>query len=293
MKKFVKVLICLVILAAIVGVFGAVYTVKENQYAAVMQFGKIVRVDETAGLKIKIPFIQTVTFIPKSIQINDTAASDVITEDKKSMIADNYTLWKVTDPIKFAQTLSASTAMANDRTSVATYNATKNIISSMTQDEVIAARGEKLTTLITEDANRNMGNYGIEIVKTEIKSLDLPEDNKEAVYERMISERNNIAASYTAEGKAEAQKIRNETDRQVIVMKAEAEKQADVLVAEGEQAYMQKMAEAYNDPDKANFYAFLRSLDALKTSLLGGNKTVILDKESELAKILYGAGLVS
>lgn len=293
MKKAWKVLLPLFLVIILVAAFGALYTVKENQYAAVMQFGKIVRVDETAGLKMKIPFIQTVTFIPKSIQINDTAASDVITEDKKSMIADNYTLWKVTDPIKFAQTLSASAAMANDRTSVATYNATKNIISSMTQDEVIAARGERLTKLITEDANRNMGNYGIEIVKTEIKSLDLPEDNKEAVYERMISERNNIAASYTAEGKAEAQKIRNETDRKVTVMKAEAKKQAAVLEAEGEQAYMQKLSEAYNDPEKARFYSFIRSLDALKTSLLGGNKTVILDKESEIAKVLYGEGLVS
>ncbi len=292
MKKAGKVILLIVIIVVLIAAFGAFYTVKENQYAAVMQFGKIVRVDETAGLKFKAPFIQSVTYIPKSIQINDTAASDVITEDKKSMIADNYTLWKVTDPIKFAQTLSASTAMANDRTSVATYNATKNIISSMTQDEVIAARGEKLTSLITEDANRNIGNYGIEIVKTEIKSLDLPEDNKEAVYERMISERNNIAASYTAEGKAEAQKIRNETDRKVTVMKAEAKKQAAVLEAEGEQVYMQKLAEAYNVPEKADFYKFLRSLDALKESLTGGNKTVILDKDSELARIIYGAGLV-
>ena len=284
MKKFVKVLICLVILAAVVGVFGAVYTVKENQYAAVMQFGKIVRVDETAGLKIKIPFIQTVTFIPKSIQINDTAASDVITEDKKSMIADNYTLWKVTDPIKFAQTLSASTAMANDRTSVATYNATKNIISSMTQDEVIAARGEKLTTLITEDANRNMGNYGIEIVKTEIKSLDLPEDNKEAVYERMISERNNIAASYLAEGEREAKEIRNKADRDVEIEVAQARSQAEIIKAEGDAEYMRILSEAYDSSKKAEFYTFMIALDAMKKSM-NGEKTLILGEDSPLAEL--------
>lgn len=289
MKKFIKAVLVLIAAAAVVIMVSSLYTVKENEYAVVMQFGKITKVESEPGLKIKIPFVQTRTIVPKAVQLYDIAPSDVITKDKKSMIADTYIMWQVTDPIKFAQTLNCSIVGAQDRTSVAVYNATKNIISSMSQDEIIAARGENLTSLITSDANESIGGYGIVITKAEIKSLDLPEDNKEAVYERMISERNNIAASYEAEGKAEAQKTQNETDREVTVMKAEAEKQAAILEAEGETAYMQKLQEAYDSEDKADFYNFIRSLDALKTSIQGGNKTIILDKESPIAQLFYGA----
>lgn len=289
MKKFIKAVLVLIAAAAVVIMVSSLYTVKENEYAVVMQFGKITKVESEPGLKIKIPFVQTRTIVPKAVQLYDIAPSDVITKDKKSMIADTYIMWQVTDPIKFAQTLNCSIVGAQDRTSVAVYNATKNIISSMSQDEIIAARGEKLTSLITSDANESIGGYGIVITKAEIKSLDLPEDNKEAVYERMISERNNIAASYEAEGKAEEQKIQNETDREVTVMKAEAEKQAAILEAEGETAYMQKLQEAYDSEDKADFYNFIRSLDALKTSIQGGNKTIILDKESPIAQLFYRA----
>ena len=287
-RRFIAVLAGVFVLATLM---GALFTVREDQYAAVLQFGRIVRVESTSGLKFKLPVVQTVTYIPKAVQLYDTSASDVITEDKKSMIADNYILWRVTEPVKYVQTLSASSAMAEDRAAVAAYNATKNIISSMTQDEIIASRGERLTTLITTDANNNVGNYGIEIVKVEIKALDLPEDNKEAVYERMISERNNIAASYKAAGDAEAQKIRNETDRQVTILTAEAKKKAAILEAEGEAMYMQTLSEAYNDPDKADFYNYVRGLDALKLSMSGKDKTLILDSSSELARILYGADL--
>lgn len=286
MKKTKIVIVLLVIVG--IFVFGkSFYTVAENEYAVVTQFGKIQYVVSEAGANFKIPFMQTVKKIPKELMIYDINQSDVITSDKKSMIADDYILWRITDPVKFAQTLNYSINSAEDRSSVAAYNATKNVISSMTQDEIIAARGTKLTELITKSANASIGEYGIEIVKTEIKLLDLPDDNKEAVYERMISERNNIAASYTAEGKAEAQKIMNLTDKNVSVMLAEAQKQAAVLEAEGESEYMKTLAEAYNDESKAEFYTYIRSLDALKNSLQGDDKTIILDKDSAIAKLFY------
>lgn len=264
------------------------FTVGQREFAAVRQFGKVVRVVGEPGLHIKVPFIQSVQKISSAIQIYDVPASDVITKDKKSMIADNYILWQVENPLKYIQSLNAIEARAEERIEAAVYNATKNVISSMSQDEVIESRGEKLTQLITEQSNSDMGEYGILILQSQIKSLDLPDDNKEAVYERMISERQNIAASYTAKGQAEAQKIRNETDREAAIMKAEADKQAAILTAEGEAEYMAVLARAYNNPEKADFYNYLRGLDALKTSMQGGRKTLVLDKESELAKILYG-----
>ncbi len=289
MKGKIKwIVIGVVLLFAVSVAGGAFYTVPMNQYAAVRQFGRIVDIESEPGLKIKVPFIQNVQLISKTLKLYDVPLSDVITRDKKSMIADNYVLWKVVDPTKYVRTLEAMDTRAEERIEAAVYNAQKNVISSMSQDEIIEARGEKLTQLLTDEANSDIGDYGIEVVVAEIKSLDLPDDNKEAVYTRMISERQNIAASYKAQGESEAQKIRNETDKNVIVMKADAQKQAEILEAEGEAEYMKILQEAYNTSEKADFYNFTRSLDAFKKSLSGSNNTVILDKDSELAGLLYG-----
>ncbi len=290
LKRFRIVLVVVLVLAVIV-VGNSLYTVTNDKYAVVRQFGKIVAVNDTAGLCVKVPFIQEVTYVPKNIQLYDIAPSDVITMDKKSMIADDYVMWKVVDPTKFVKSLNGSITGAQDRVSVAAYNATKNIISSMSQDGIIEARGEKLTNMITEGANSYIGNYGISINKAVIKVLDLPDDNKSAVYDRMISERQNIAAAYKAQGEADAQKIKNETDKEVSIKKAEANKQAEVIKAEGEAEYMKTLQEAYNTPEKADFYNFTRSLDALETSLKSGDKTIILDKDSPLVQVLYGQGL--
>ncbi len=290
MKKTLgKIALTIVTIVVLMVLTGSFYTIHPKQYAAVRQFGKIVRIEDQPGLRFKIPFIQSVQKISAATMLYDIPASDVITRDKKSMIADDYVLWVVTDPKKYIQTLNALEPRAQERIEAAVYNATKSVISSLSQDEVIAARGEKLTSMITEDSNSDIGAYGIQIISAQIKALDLPDDNKEAVYERMISERQNIAASYKAEGDAKAQKIRNETDKEVKVMKAEAQKQADVLEAEGEAEYMKTLSAAYDTSDEAEFYNYIRSLDALKKSLTGTNKTLILDKDSELAKILYGS----
>jgi membrane protease subunit HflC len=178
---------------------------------------------------------------------------------------------------------------ADERIEAAVYNAVKNTISSMTQDEIIASRGETLTGRITGEANSDIGQYGVEILTAEIKTFSLPEDNQEAVYARMISERENIAAGYEASGKAQAQNIRNETDKDVGLLIADAEKEAAIKIAEGEEEYMKILQDAYNSEDKAEFYEYIRGLDSLKKSLSGtGKKTLILDRDSELVQILYG-----
>ena len=283
----IPIIIAVLLIVFIYLVGSATYIVHQNEYVTVRRFGKIVSIVSEPGLHIKTPFIENTQSISGKIVLYDIPASDVITKDKKSMITDTYVLWKVSDPLKYVQTLNALSARADERIEASVYNATKNAISSMTQDEVIDARGEYLTNLITEEANADMNGYGITIVQAQIKALDLPDDNKNAVYERMISERNNIAASYTAQGDAEAQKIHNETDKQVAIIKAQAEKSAAVLEAEGEAAYMETLSKAYDTEDKAAFYSYIRGLDSLKNSLKG-DKTIILDKDSELAKILYG-----
>jgi membrane protease subunit HflC len=125
------------------------------------------------------------------------------------------------------------------------------------------------------------------LLAVETKSLDLPDENKAAVYERMISERNNIAATYKAEGEEEAKEISNNTKAEIIVMQSQADAQAEETVAKGEAEYMRILGEAYNDPDKADFYLFLRSLDAAKKTMRGNNKTLIIDENSPIADIFY------
>lgn len=274
--------------AVVIAVGASVTVTQQNEYKLIRQFGKVDRVISSSGISFKIPFIESTQSLPKEILLYDLAASDVITKDKKTMISDSYVLWKISDPLKFAQTLNSSVESGESRINTAVYNATKNAISSMSQDQVITSRDGELSDMVMEAIGTNMDQYGIELLKFETKQLDLPDDNKEAVYERMISERDNIAATYKAEGNSEAKVIRNKTDKEVAIQISDAKKQAEILEAEGEQEYMKILAQAYGEEDRSEFYSFVRSLDALKTSMKGEDKTVILSADSPIAQIFEG-----
>ena len=274
--------------AVVVAVGASVTVTQQNEYKLIRQFGKVDRVISSSGISFKIPFIESTQSLPKETLLYDLAASDVITNDKKTMISDSYVLWKISDPLKFAQTLNSSVENGESRINTAVYNATKNAISSMSQDQVITSRDGELSDMVMEAIGTNMDQYGIELLKFETKQLDLPDDNKEAVYERMISERDNIAATYKAEGNSEAKVIRNKTDKEVAIQISDAKKQAEILGAEGEQEYMKILAQAYGEEDRSEFYSFVRSLDALKTSMKGEDKTVILSADSPIAQIFEG-----
>ena len=287
MKTIKNALLVILLFAALILGTSSIVVTYENEYSLIRQFGKIDHVVSEAGISFKIPFLQSVDKLPKHTLLYDLPASDVITSDKKTMICDSYILWHITDPQKFAQTLNSSVSNAENRLDTIVYNSTKNVISSIPQDDVISGRDGELSAAIMANIGTSLEQYGIELLSFETKQLDLPSDNKAAVYERMISERDNIAATYTAEGNSEAQMIRNSTDMEITVMLSEAEKEAEILIAEGEAEYMRVLADAYNDPSKTEFYSFVRSLDALKASLKGDNKTVFLTPDSPIAQIFY------
>lgn len=284
-----NVIIALAGLAVLFAAGMSLTVTRQNEYKLVRQFGKVQRVIDQPGLSLKIPFIETTATLPKQTLLYDLAPSDVITRDKKTMITDSYVIWKISDPLKFARTLNSSIENGESRINTAIYNATKNAISSMSQDEVITSRDGELSAMVMDAVDDNMEQYGISVMLFETKQLDLPDDNKEAVYERMISERDNIAATYTAEGSSEAKVIRNTTDKEVAIQISEAQKQAEILEAEGEQEYMRILAEAYGEEGRTEFYSFVRSLDALRNSMKGENKTVILSSDSPIAQIFDGA----
>ena len=292
-RKFGRLIpICIVVVLLVLANASVVVTYP-NEYTIIKQFGKIESMRETPGLSLKLPFIQTVEKIQNEMLLYDLAVSDVMTKDKKSMIADCFVLWEIEDPYKYTQTLSAQKSNAEFRIDTIVYNSLKNVISSLSQEEVISGRDGALTKAIMENIGGTLEQYGIRLLAVETKSLDLPDENKNAVYERMISERNNIAATYQAEGQEEAKQIANKTTAEIIVMQSQADAQAAEIIAKGEAEYMRILSEAYNDPEKADFYLFLRSLDAAKATMTGGDKTLIVDETSPIAQIFYSSGYSS
>ena len=287
MKKKSVFIIAVVAVLAIMIINSGMVVTYPNEYTVIKQFGRIESIRQEPGLSMKIPFIQTAEKIENEVLLYDLAVSDVMTKDKKSMIADCFVLWKIEDPYKYTQTLSAQKSNAEFRIDTITYNSLKNVISSLSQEEVISGRDGELAKAIQDNIGDTLEQYGIELLAVETKSLDLPDENKNAVYERMISERNNIAATYQAEGQEEAKEISNNTNAEIIVMQSEADAQAEEIIAKGEAEYMRILSEAYNDPEKADFYIFLRSLDAAKATMTGNNKTLIIDETSPNAQIFY------
>lgn len=286
MAKTVKYVLILLLLF-VTGLNSIVIT-EANEYTLIKQFGEVIGVKDTAGPSFKIPFVQSTQKIPRKKMIYDLIPSDVTTRDKKVMNVDSFVLWEITDPVKYLSSLNASIEKAEVRLDNVVYNSIKTVMSATSQEDIISGRAGELAKAITDNLGTSMDNYGIRILAVETKKLDLPDSNKESVYQRMISERNNIAAQYTADGDYQSSLIHNETDKTAKEKVAKAEAEAEMIKAEGEAQYMQILSNAYNDESKADFYNYVRSLDALKASLKGENKTIILNKDSELARILYG-----
>ncbi len=291
MKKKTIIIGIIAAIFIVITAAASCYCVEENEYAYVIRFSKIERIEKTAGLHFKVPFTDSVKFFPKNIQLYDLAPSDVLTSDSKAMSVDSYVLWKISDPMMFYKTLG-SIPEAQNRLDAATYNALKNIIGTMSQDSIITPSVDDgrsdLNVVVYDQVKSATTDYGIEITDVKIKRFDLPAENEEAVYQRMISDRNQTAEKYRAEGTSEATKMKNDVDKQVNIIVSDAKAQAEEIVAAGEKQYMQLLAETFNTADKESFYIFMRSLDTLKNSLNGEQKTVILGPDSELAKILQG-----
>ena len=282
----------LVVLLAAVLLAGSCFTVAENEYACTVRFSKIISTTAESGLHFKVPFLDTVKYFSKATQLYDIPPSEVLTSDKQNMTVDCYILWSISDPKLFYQTLG-STSVAEQRLDALTYNELKTVMGTLAQSDIInmedGAKRNDIYGNIASDVNSLAKTYGIHVEDVKIKQFDLPESNLNAVYGRMISERNQMAEKYTADGNYEASIIRNDVDKKVNIMISDAQAEAAKREAEGEQEYMRLLAEAYDSRDKQEFYEFTLALDALKSRLNGSDKTVILEGNSDLAKILMGA----
>lgn len=291
MKKRNILLIVVLVLVLIVAA-ECLFTVREDEYACTVRFSKIIATTDQAGLHFKMPFVDSVKYFSKATQLYDIPPSEVLTSDKQNMTVDCYVLWSIADPKLFYQTLG-SKSVAEQRLDALTYNELKTVMGTLAQADIInmddASKRNDIYGGIATDVDALARTYGIRVEDVKIKQFDLPESNLNAVYNRMISERNQMAEKYTADGNYEASIIRNDVDKQVNILVSDANAQAAKLEAEGEQKYMEMLAEAYDTQDKKDFYEFTKALEALKASLNGNEKTVILDGNSELAQILMGA----
>ena len=288
MKKIIALVIAFVLVLCLA---NSMYTVQENEYACTVRLAKIIETTSTPGLHFKVPFLDSVKYFSKAATLYDIPPSEVFTSDKQNMTVDCYVLWRIEDPLLFFQTLD-NTAKAEDRLNAITYTILKNTMSKMAQADIINMNDGAERNIIYEgiaaDVDEEANKYGIQVVDVKIKRFDLPASNLNAVYNRMISERQQMAEKYTADGNYDAALIINNVEKQVNILVSNAQAEAAALEAEGEAEYMRLLAEAYDTPDKKAFYEFTLALDALKKSLTGTEKTVILDADSELAQILMG-----
>lgn len=254
-----------VVILILLGVFLAnVFVVKEGEYKVVRQFGEVVKIIEEPGLNVKTPFIQSVTTVPKYQMLYDEAGYEINTRDKKRMLIDNYVVWRVTDP---EMTISELANIVNAETKMSefVFSVVRSELGQLNYDDIIndekSSRGS-LNDRVTERVNALMEGYGVVVTDVRMRRTDLPPENEQSVFTRMISERQSTAQDYLSRGDAKKNKIMAETDRAVREMLAKAEADASTIVGQGEG----EAAKIYNDAfsKDAEFYALYRTLESYK-----------------------------
>ena len=262
---------------------------KENEYRVVRQFGEVVAIHEEPGIKMKVPFIQSVTTLPKYQMTYDVSEAEINTKDKKRIIIDNYAVWEVVDPIDMI-TNAVTIVNAESRMEEFIYSVVRTELGQLNYDEIIndenSSRGS-LNDNVTERVNELLekDKYGIQVVDVRMKRTDLPEENEQSVYTRMISERDSTAQDYLSQGDAKKREIEAQADREAQEVIATARKEASLIQAEGES----EAAKIYNqsfskDPE---FYQLYRSLESY-TKTIGEDTVIILPSDSPYAEILSG-----
>lgn len=265
-------------------VLGAspVFIVDITQTAIVVQLGKPVRNITMPGLEFKVPFIQEVTYFDKRLLDYDSSAQEVITQDKKTILIDNFAKWRITDPLKVYQAFQTQRG-ALRRLDDIIYSELRVEVGRHDLSDIVSKTRAEVMALVTQRANEKAAVYGIEIQDVRIKRADLPEQNEKAVFARMQAERERQAKQYRAEGAEEAQKIRSEAEKDREIILAEAYKTSEELRGEGDAKAFKLYAAAYRQDPK--FFEFTRSMEAYKKSFKD-NSTIVMSPDSEFFKYL-------
>ncbi len=277
--------ILLIIIGALLIFFmflNPLFIVRQTEQVVLTQLGKPIDTIYEPGLYFRIPMLQETRFFDKRLLDYDAASAEILTKDKKNLLVDNYAKWRIIDPLKLMITVKDETG-AQARLDDIIYSELRIELGRHTLHEVLSeTRGDIMET-VTKRTNEKFGDYGIEVRDVRIKRADLPHENAKAIYGRMQAERERIAMQYRSEGQEEATKIRAETDREKVILLAEAYREEQRTKGEGDASAIKIYADAVqSDPE---FYTFTRSLDAYKKSLKD-KTTVILSPESEFLRYM-------
>jgi membrane protease subunit HflC len=257
---------------------NSLFTMNERQQGLVLQFGEPKRVIQSSGLHFKLPLIQNVVRYDMRILEYDLPIEEIIAVDKKRMLVDSFTRFKITDPLEFYKTVGTETSVRN-RLNSNVISSLRRVVGRVTLEELLSEERSKIMEDIKTEVNNEASRFGIEVVDVRIRRADLPEANSQAIYERMISERVREAKEFRAKGSEVAQKIRAEADKEKTVILAEANKKGEILRGKGESEAVNIYADAFEkDPD---FYSFYRSMQAYGKVLGEDGTTMILSPDSE------------
>ena len=257
---------------------NSLFTMNERQQGLVLQFGEPKRVIQSSGLHFKLPLIQNVVRYDVRILEYDLPIEEVIAVDKKRMLIDSFTRFKIIDPLEFYKTVGTESSVRN-RLNSNVISSLRRVVGRVTLEELLSEERSKIMDDIKVEVNKEASRFGIEVVDIRIRRADLPEANSQAIYERMISERVREAKEFRAKGSEIAQKIRAEADKERTVILAEATKKSEILKGEGESESVNIYANAFKqDPD---FYSFYRSMQAYGNVLGEDGTTMILSPDSE------------
>ena len=310
MNNIIKTIILIVVAAGIVLVYSSAYIVDETEQVVITQFGKVVGTPVTTpGLNFKIPFVQKASYFPNNLLTWDGDPGQVPTKDKTYIWVDTFARWKIVDPVKYFQTVNnefaalerlddiIDPAMRNLVTSYPLVESVRNSSRSMDTFESVVDENRKrvqykidlgrdeITKRIVKQASDKLSQFGIELVDVKIKRINYIENVRQAVYNRMIAERNQIAEKYRAEGKGEASNIRGEKQKELQVIKSQAYKTSQTLKGEADAQATQIYADAYSvDPD---FYEFLKAMDVYKATMTK-DSTLVLSTNSDFMKYFKG-----
>jgi membrane protease subunit HflC len=260
----------------------AFYIVDQTQQAVVLRFGNIVSIRTEPGIYVKTPFIDNVVKLEKRIMIYDIPVERVITSDRRTILADTYAIWRIEDPQKFIETLR-TVEVAMTRIDDIVYSHARDVIGNYTFPEVLSLQRQTILEEIKNRSEASLEDFGINVVDVRLKRTDLPQENTEAVYERMKSERYAMAAQLRAEGEKEAQRMKAEADREASRIRSDAQREADIIRGTGEASAINIYSEAYSlDQD---FFELQKITDIYKDSF--NNSVLLIPNDSPLLELFY------
>ncbi|AMO38825.1 Protein HflC [Thauera humireducens] len=268
---------------------ASLFTVDQRQHAMVFQLGEIKEVIDEPGLKFKLPLIQNVRYFDKRILTMDTAEPErFITSEKKNVLVDHFVKWRIVDPRLYYESVAGDEARARTRLTQTVNAGLREEFGRRTVHDVVSGERELIMDQMRERADRDARTIGVQIVDVRLKRVDLPNEVSESVYRRMEAERKRVANELRSQGAAEAEKIRADADRQREVIVAEAYRSAQQVKGEGDAKATAIYAEAFGK--NPSFYSFYRSLEAYRASFAGKEDVLVVDPSSDFFRFMKDAG---